>query len=81
MFWGQGYAQEISTKAMRAARQLRPELPITAYCLEGNDRSQRATERTGLTRSWRGHDAGNPDQSAIRLLYADRPLSDAVVSI
>jgi RimJ/RimL family protein N-acetyltransferase len=77
--WGQGYAQELSRAAFGAARELRPELPMTAYLLEGNTRSQRATERTGLRRVWRGPDAGNPDPDAVRLLYADRDLPSTVV--
>lgn len=72
--WGRGYAQEISAAAIHAARQRRRELPITAYLLDGNDRSVRAVERTGLRRVWRGRDAGNPDVTAIRLLYSDRIL-------
>jgi RimJ/RimL family protein N-acetyltransferase len=77
--WGRGYAQEISTAAIRAARRRRAELPVTAYLLEGNDRSLRAVERTGLSRVWRGPDAGNPDATAIRLLYGDQPLPPTVL--
>jgi RimJ/RimL family protein N-acetyltransferase len=77
--WGRGYAQEISTAAIFAARQRRVDLPITAYLLEGNDRSLRAVERTGLNRIWRGPDAGNPDATAIRLLYSDHPLRPKVL--
>jgi len=77
--WGQGYAQELSRAAFAAARQVRAELPLTAYLLEGNTRSQRATERAGLHRIWRGPDAGNPDPRAVRLLYADRDLSSTLV--
>jgi hypothetical protein len=54
-----------------------PELPVTAYLLDGNERSRRAVERTGLSRIWRGPDAGNPDATAIRLLYSDQPLASA----
>ncbi|WP_326556741.1 GNAT family N-acetyltransferase [Micromonospora sp. NBC_01796] len=78
-FWGQGYAQEIIRAAVAAARDVRPDLPLTAYLLEGNTRSQRTTERAGLRQVWRGPDAGNPDPHAIRLLYADRDLSPALV--
>jgi len=78
-FWGRGYAQEISAAAMTAAKAGRPELPTTAYVLEGNARSQAAVERTGLTLVWRGPDAGNPDASAVRLLYADRQLPEELV--
>jgi RimJ/RimL family protein N-acetyltransferase len=77
--WGRGYAQEISTAAIVAARRRRGEIPITAYLLEGNDRSLRAVERTGLSRVWRGPDAGNPDANAIRLLYSDQPLPPTIL--
>jgi RimJ/RimL family protein N-acetyltransferase len=77
--WGRGYAQEISAAAILAARRRRVELPVTAYLLEGNDRSLRAVERTGLSRIWRGPDAGNPDATAIRLLYGDQPLPPTVL--
>jgi RimJ/RimL family protein N-acetyltransferase len=78
-FWRRGYAQEISAAAMTAAQAKRPELPMTAYLVEGNRRSQAAVERTGLMLVWRGADAGNPDPSAIRRLYADRHLPQDVV--
>jgi RimJ/RimL family protein N-acetyltransferase len=74
-FWGRGYAQEISAAATAAACRSRPELPVTAYLVEGNDRSRRAVERVGLELVWRGVDAGNPDPEAVRLLYSDRRLS------
>lgn len=79
--WGSGYAQEISAAAISAAREKRPELPVTAYLLEGNERSLRAVERTGLSLVWRGPDAGNPDAAAIRLLYGDRPLPSKVLQV
>ncbi len=79
--WGQGYAAELDAAAMSAARQVRPGLPVTAYLLEGNDRSRRATERTGLALVWRGRDAGNPDPDAVRLLYADAVLTSDVVGV
>lgn len=78
-FWRQGYAQEIIAEALATADRLHPELPMTAYLVEGNIRSQRAAERAGLHRIWRGPDAGNPDPDAVRLLYADRTLPPKVV--
>ncbi|WP_168200793.1 GNAT family N-acetyltransferase [Allokutzneria sp. NRRL B-24872] len=78
-WWGAGYAQEISAAARGAAQRLRPELPLTAYVLDGNEQSRRAVERLGLAFAWRGPDAGNPDLSAVRLLYSDRPLSQDVL--
>lgn len=79
IFWGQGYAQEIIRAAVSTARDVRGDLPLTAYLLEGNTRSQRTTERAGLRLVWRGPDAGNPDPQAVRLLYADQDLSPALV--
>lgn len=79
IFWGQGYALEIIRAAVSAAREVRADLPLTAYLLEGNTRSQRTTERAGLRLVWRGPDAGNPDPQAVRLLYADQDLSPALV--
>ena len=80
-FWGRGYAREISMTAIAAALRQRPDLPITASVLEGNERSQRTTESVGLRLRWRGPDAGNPDPHAVRLLYADRPLTDRVTRL
>ncbi|MEV0328189.1 GNAT family N-acetyltransferase [Micromonospora echinospora] len=80
-FWGRGYAQEINAAAATWARHLRPDLPLTAYLVEGNDRSRRTVERAGLELVWRGPDAGNPDPSAVRLLYSDRPLSPDTVEL
>ncbi|WP_189044479.1 GNAT family N-acetyltransferase [Micromonospora sonchi] len=78
-FWGRGYAQEISAAATSAAGRLRADLPVTAYVLESNERSRRTVERIGLGLVWRGADAGNPDASAVRLLYSDRPLPEETV--
>jgi len=80
-FWGRGYAHEISVTGIEAALWRRPDLPITASVLEGNERSQRTTESVGLRLVWRGPDAGNPDPHAVRLLYADRPLTDRVTRL
>ena len=77
--WGQGYAQELIRAAVAAARRVRFDVPVTAYLLEHNARSKAAAERAGLHLVWTGPDAGNPDPDAVRLLYADRPLSTTVV--
>nr|WP_281373045.1 GNAT family N-acetyltransferase [Kineococcus aurantiacus] len=77
--WGKGLAQEVIAAAVAAARRVRPDLAITAYLLEHNVRSRAAAERAGLDLVWRGPDAGNPDPTAVRLLFADRPLSAIVV--
>jgi RimJ/RimL family protein N-acetyltransferase len=77
--WGQGLAAELVAEAMTAAREVDPELPIIAYLLEHNRESKGRAERSGLTLVWRGPDAGNPDPTAVRLVYADRPVKDEVL--
>lgn len=72
---GQGFATELSLEAISQATRSRPELPIVAYLLEHNKASARVAEKIGLALMHRGLDAGNPDPEAIRLVYANRPLS------
>ena len=72
--WGRGLAAELVTAAVAAAHTAVPERPVVAVLLEHNERSRALAERAGLWRSWRGADAGNPDLSAVRLVYADRDL-------
>jgi hypothetical protein len=59
----------------KAAREVRADLPVTAFPLEHNVASRGTAERAGLQLAWRGPDAGNPDPDAIRLVYTDRPLT------
>jgi RimJ/RimL family protein N-acetyltransferase len=73
--WGRGYAQEIVAAARAATAELGSELPHVAMLLEHNKGSRRAAERAGLQLVWRGPDRGNPDSSAMRLVYADRHVS------
>lgn len=72
---GQGYATELSLAAVEDARAHRPELPVVAYLLEHNLASARVAEKVGLALRHRAPDAGNPDASAIRLVYSDRELT------
>lgn len=71
---GHGYAQELIAAAISAAADTRPELPVIAYLLEHNTGSRRAAERAGFELAWSGPDAGNPDPSARRLIYANQAL-------
>ncbi|ALV47886.1 GCN5 family acetyltransferase (plasmid) [Arthrobacter alpinus] len=71
---GQGFATELSLEAVRQAKASRPDLPIVAYLLEHNLVSARVAEKVGLALVHQGIDAGNPDPTAIRLVYADRQL-------
>jgi RimJ/RimL family protein N-acetyltransferase len=73
---GHGLAGELSRAARAAARSVDPDRPVVAFLLEHNLGSRRTAERAGLELVWRGPDAGNPDPAAVRLVYADRPLSD-----
>lgn len=78
---GQGFATELSLEAVRQARANNPELPVVAYLLEHNTASARVARKVGLTLVHRGPDAGNPDPRAIRLVYADRAVSDEELAI
>ena len=71
---GRGLAQEIIAAARQAAGRVRPDAPVLAYVAEHNAASRRAAERAGLHPVWRGPDTGNPDTSAVALIYADRPV-------
>jgi len=78
--WGHGLAAELVAAAVDAARTADGEKPVIAYLLEHNRESKGRAERSGLTLVWRGPDAGNPDPEAVRLIYADRPVDDALVA-
>ena len=78
---GRGFAAETVTAALAAAADLRPDLPVVASLLEHNRSSKVAAERAGLRPAWRGPDTGNPDVTAVRLIYADRPLTDDLIKI
>jgi len=77
--WGLGLAAELVTAAIDAAHAVDPDRPVIAYLLEHNAESRGRAERAGLSLVWRGPDAGNPDPAAVRLVYADRPLTDDVL--
>ena len=69
---GHGYATELARTAVEAANAVAPDQPVVAHMLEHNTASWRVAERIGMRHLWTGPDAGNPDPSAIRLVYADR---------
>jgi len=74
---GRGYASEMAARAIARARVLRPELPVVAYLVAHNLASAAVAEKAGLTLVHRGPDPGNPDPGVMRLVYADRGLTDA----
>lgn len=77
---GQGFATEVSLEALKQANSNRPDLPVVASLLEHNKASARVAQKVGLVLQHRGLDAGNPDQTAIRLIYADRELTAECLS-
>lgn len=74
---GRGYATEMAARAIERARILRPELPVVAYLVAHNRASAAVAEKAGLALVHRAPDPGNPDPGVMRLVYADRALSDA----
>lgn len=48
--WGKGYATEVATEALKAAKERWPELPIVARARPSNESSMRVAERVGLVR-------------------------------
>lgn len=74
---GHGYATELARAALATARAASPETPVIAYLVEYNRASAAVAEKVGLRLAHRAPDAGNPDPDVIRLVYADRTLTDA----
>lgn len=68
-----GYASELAQAAREAANQTNPAWPVVAFMVEPNHASSRVAEKIGLTHVWTGPDKGNPDETAVRLVYTDRP--------
>jgi RimJ/RimL family protein N-acetyltransferase len=60
-----------------AAGAVDPALPVVAYLLEANAASAVVARRLGLELVHRAPDAGNPDPTAVRLVFADRDLTAA----
>jgi RimJ/RimL family protein N-acetyltransferase len=73
---GRGFATELSRRAISRAEAARPASPVIAYLLEHNAASKAVAEKLGMKLVHRGPDAGNPDPSAVRLVYAFRDLAD-----
>lgn len=73
---GRGYATEAARRAVAAAHEVAPDVPVTAFLVEHNHASARVAEAAGLSLRHRAPDAGNPDPSVMRLVLADRDLTD-----
>lgn len=74
---GRGYATEVARAAIGAARGVDAARAVVAYLLEHNTGSAAVARKVGLHLVDRGPDVGNPDPEAVRLVFADRPLSAA----
>lgn len=74
---GRGLATELARAGIERARAIDPDRPTIAYLVEHNTASAHVAEKLGLALVHRGPDAGNPDPSVMRLVYADRPLTPA----
>jgi len=72
---GRGYATELARRARERATAADPALPVTAFLLEHNEASAAVVRKAGLELVHRAPDAGNPDPHAMRLIFADRPLT------
>jgi RimJ/RimL family protein N-acetyltransferase len=78
---GNGFATELASAARRAAERANPDLPVVAYLLEHNVASARVATKLGLQLVSRGPDAGNNDETAVRLVFASRPLSRSELAV
>jgi RimJ/RimL family protein N-acetyltransferase len=74
---GRGYATEMASRAIARARIHRPELPVVAYLVAHNRASAAVAAKAGLELVHRGPDPGDSDPGVMRLVFADRALSDA----
>lgn len=76
---GRGYATELAIAARAAASSVRPDLPVVASVLAHNAASRAVARSAGLRPVWEGPDAGGPSAGVLRLLFADRHLTDGQI--
>lgn len=72
---GRGLATELGRRALERAAGLDGDRPVIAYLLENNSASGVVAQKLRLRLVDRGPDAGNPDPSAVRLVFANRSLT------
>ena len=73
------FSELMSSNAELLGALTSPAVPVTAKLLERNEASRRTAEAAGLQLVWRGRDLGNADETAVRLVYADRELDAATL--
>ncbi|WIB26833.1 GNAT family N-acetyltransferase [Curtobacterium sp. MCSS17_015] len=74
---GHGYATELSRAAVDAARELRPDVPVTARVLTNNPASARVLARVGLSQVWQGPTRTAAPAGVECQAWSDRALSPA----
>ncbi|PZE91765.1 GNAT family N-acetyltransferase [Curtobacterium sp. MCBD17_008] len=72
---GYGYATELARAAVDAARDVRPELPVTGRVLTNNPASARVLARVGLTQVWQGPSAAAGSDDVECQAWSDRELT------
>lgn len=70
--WGRGIARFLAHRALEAAHERHPDVPVVARMQPGNEPSERTARSAGLTLV--GHDPQS------RLVYADRPVGAALLA-
>lgn len=74
---GHGYATEAAVEALRAAQDLRPDVPQVASVAEQNTPSVHVARRLGMELERRIVETDETGRETARLILADRPLTDA----
>lgn len=73
---GRGYATEASRAGVEHAHRVAPDRPVVAYLVEHNAASAAVARKVGLKLVHRAPDVGNPDPEVMRLVFAERALSE-----
>ena len=79
--WGNGFATEVSEAALKAAKRMDPDTPITARITTNHPASARVLEKVGLRPVWEGRRIGtgdDPSEPDVRI-YADRDLPEEIL--
>ena len=77
--WGRGFASEVASKAVAAARDAGPAVPVIARVLSTNPASARVARKAGLRLVWEGVPSEDTvaavgQRSVKRLVFADRSI-------